>query len=72
MTFDGAPTMVLNHLSFFDIMILLAKLPVKPGFIAKWGMRQIPGIGYYADVILNSLFVRREDSKSKHSVLGQV
>ena len=68
-SFEGAPTVVLNHQSFGDILVLLSKCHPHPGFIAKWEIQKIPGLGFYADTVLRSLFVKREDSKSKHGVL---
>ena len=35
-SFTGAPTIVLNHQSFIDILLLMAKCHPHPGFIAKW------------------------------------
>jgi 1-acyl-sn-glycerol-3-phosphate acyltransferase len=70
--FQGATCFVANHQSFADINIMLSLCTPKPGFIAKSVVRSVFAVGYVADVILKSLFVKRADSKSKYDVLTQL
>jgi lysophosphatidylcholine acyltransferase/lyso-PAF acetyltransferase len=43
-----------------------------PGYVAKDLVRKVPGIGYVAEVILQSLFVKRTSSDDKQKVFSQI
>jgi 1-acyl-sn-glycerol-3-phosphate acyltransferase len=53
---------VSNHQSNFDIILLLAKLPVKKGFIAKKELGNIPSLSDWMRRI-NCLFMDRKDMR---------
>jgi len=61
---------VCNHQSFCDIFMILGLLPVKPGFVAKDSIKNVLGIGYICDIVLESLFLKRGDKKSQNEVLN--
>jgi 1-acyl-sn-glycerol-3-phosphate acyltransferase len=70
--YKGTSTYVANHQSFGDILLMLTLCSPKPGFISKEMVKKVFAVGYIADVVLKSLFVKRDDSKSKRGVLEQV
>jgi len=64
-SFTGASTYVSNHQSFADITVQLSLHSIAPGYVAKDLIRKVPGIGYVAEVILQSLFLKRTSSDDK-------
>lgn len=60
---DQAVLYVGNHNSYFDIITLGASVPGTVGFVAKDGMRKVPGIASWM-VLIHCLFLDRTDLKS--------
>ena len=71
-SYEGAGTYVANHQSFADILIQLWLHYPAPGYVAREVVKRVWGVGYVAEVILQSLFVSRTDARNKHDVLYQI
>jgi 1-acyl-sn-glycerol-3-phosphate acyltransferase len=65
---DGAMLFVSNHQSNFDIPLLLAKIPVPKGFIAKKELAKVPFISNWMKLI-NCLFMDRDDMKQSMQII---
>ena len=58
-----------NHMSYLDITVITALLPVR--FLAAIEVDQRPGIGHMARAV-ETVFVDREDAESRRDALGSI
>jgi lysophosphatidylcholine acyltransferase/lyso-PAF acetyltransferase len=61
---NSAPTMVGNHTSWMDIIMLLHLVPNLTGFVARAETKTLIGIGKFADYF-NCLYVNRLNKESR-------
>ena len=63
-SWDDAPILISNHISFIDDVLAIIKY--HPSFIARASIKQMPAIGILADS-LNCIYIDRFGKDSKQS-----